>query len=95
MRLPSKPRTEIRELLPTPPEVRRVMPTVLARISCTLLTVPRILLISITVIGILSSFFWCAIVFADTITSLICSACSFNDMSMRVCCPVLTFLEAV
>ena len=58
MRLPSKPRTEMRELLPTPPEVRKVTPTVLARMSCTLLTMPRILLISITVTGILSSFFW-------------------------------------
>ena len=58
MRLPSNPLTEIRELLPTPPEERKVIPTVFRRMSCTLLTVPRRLLISITVTGILCSFFW-------------------------------------
>ena len=40
MRLPSNPRTDNRDALPTPPCVRMVTPIVLLRISVTSLTDP-------------------------------------------------------
>ena len=55
MRLPSSPRTDMREVLPVPPVARTVIPAVFARMSCTLLTVPCIWFMLITDMGMACS----------------------------------------
>ena len=55
MRLPSRPRTERRDALPTPPVVRTVTPTVLARMPCMSLTVPCSCFMLITETGMACS----------------------------------------
>ena len=76
MRLPSKPRSEMREALPKPPVFRTVTPTVRASTSLIFVAVPCNCRCPITDIGIADSFNFLISLRAVTITSFISTVVS-------------------